>query len=217
MNEPQLLIENWGQPYTVLDVSIADINESLNEAHKGKKPGLYIEGIFLQANVVNRNRRMYPKAIMETAIDNYIKEQVDTQQALGELNHPARSMVDPMSAAIIIEKMWWEGDNVYGRARVVEGDHGAGDKLAALIRAGWKPGVSSRGLGSVKDSGKGYSIVQEGFKLTVGVDVVWGPSAPDAWVKSYSIQESTDINKIIETKNNSDDAFNSIIEKMASS
>ncbi|MFB6340063.1 hypothetical protein, partial [Staphylococcus aureus] len=73
-----------------------------------------------------------------------------------------------------------------------------GDKLAANIRAGWIPGVSSRGLGSLKSSGKGYNIVQEGYRLTVGVDVVWGPSAPDAMVTPKRIQESTDIPKNIE-------------------
>lgn len=217
MNEPQLLIENWGQPYTVLDVTDSKLSEKtgdLKESYKGKKPGLYIEGIFLQANVVNRNRRVYPKNILEKAVSDYITEQVDTNQALGELNHPARSMVDPMHAAILIEEMWWDGDNVYGRARVVEGDHGAGDKLAALIRTGWKPGVSSRGLGKVKDSGKGYNVVQEGFKLTVGVDAVWGPSAPDAWVKSYNITESVDVNTSVNTKSNSDGKFLALIANM---
>ena len=109
--------------------------------------------------------------------------------------------------------MWWEGDNVYGRARVVEGDNGAGDKLAALIRAGWKPGVSSRGLGQVKSSGRGYNIVQEGFRLTVGVDVVWGPSAPDAWVTPKEITESV-VEDTVVTKPSADSAFNSLIENM---
>lgn len=184
--EEMLLIEHWGQPAEVTDVD-AKLYESKETS---LAPGLYIEGIFLQADVVNRNRRMYPKRILEKAVGTYIKEQVKTNQALGELNHPPRANVDPMQAAIIIEDMWWEGKNVMGRARIIEGDNGPGDKLAANIRAGWKPGVSSRGLGAVKDSGRGYNIVQEGFRLTVGVDVVWGPSAPDAWVKPRQINEN---------------------------
>lgn len=211
INEPQLLVENWGQPFEIEDVNSDQLVEST-----GKRPGLYIEGIFLQANVVNRNKRMYPKTILESAIDQYVKEQVKTNQALGELNHPPRAMVDPMQAAIIIEDMWWKGDNVYGRARVIEGDNGAGDKLAALIRSGWKPGVSSRGLGRVKDSGKGYNIVQEGFRLTVGVDVVWGPSAPDAWVKPIQINENENPlqteNTIVESNDN---AFNELIARFS--
>lgn len=183
----QLLIETWGQP-SVNDVSSLSINES---GKSDLKPGLYLEGIFLQADVVNRNRRLYPKSILKPAVDKYINEQVKSKQALGELNHPARSNVDPMQAAIIIEDMWWKGSNVYGRAKIIEGDNGPGDKLAANIRAGWVPGVSSRGLGSVSSSGKGYDIVQEGYRLTVGVDVVWGPSAPDAYVSTVQIDEST--------------------------
>ncbi|ADG60083.1 gp21 prohead core scaffold protein and protease [Acinetobacter phage Acj9] len=184
----QLLVEHWGQPTEVTDVPSTQLQESDSDL----PPGLYIEGIFLQADVVNRNRRLYPKTILEAAVDKYIVEQVHSNQALGELNHPPRANVDPMQAAIIIEDMWWEGKNVMGRARVIEGDNGPGDKLAANIRAGWKPGVSSRGLGSVKDSGRGYTIVQEGYRLTVGVDVVWGPSAPDAWVKPRQINESVE-------------------------
>lgn len=208
--ELQLLVEHWGQPYDVSEIKATQLDES---SSTGLRPGLYIEGIFLQANVVNRNKRMYPKSILEQAIDRYMTEQVKTCQALGELNHPPRAMVDPMQAAIIIEDMWWEGDNVYGRARVVEGDNGAGDKLAALIRAGWKPGVSSRGLGQVKSSGRGYNIVQEGFRLTVGVDVVWGPSAPDAWVTPKEITESVMEDTVV-TKPSADSAFNSLIENM---
>lgn len=204
MDEPQLLIEHWGQPTEITDIVASQINESSST----KKPGLYIEGIFLQAEVVNRNKRLYPKKILEKAIDRYITEQVKTSQALGELNHPPRAMVDPMQAAIIIEEMWWKGNNVYGRARIIEGDNGPGDKLAANIRAGWKPGVSSRGLGSVKDSGRGFNIVQEGFRLTVGVDVVWGPSAPEAYVTPFEINESINTNepKVI-NKMNFDNQF----------
>lgn len=210
LNE-QLLIEHWGQPGDVIDgkpMLESIIVEGENES--GLKPGLYIEGVFMQAEVVNRNKRLYPKRILETAVSRYIKEQVATRQALGELNHPPRANVDPMQAAIIIEDMWWKGNDVYGRARIIEGDHGPGDKLAANIRAGWIPGVSSRGLGSLKDSGKGYNIVQEGFRLTVGVDAVWGPSAPDAWVQPKQISENTSAQVV----NSADDAFMALAEKL---
>ncbi|QPB08852.1 capsid maturation protease [Klebsiella phage Metamorpho] len=210
LNE-QLLIEHWGQPGDFVDgkpMLESVIVEGENDS--GLKPGLYIEGIFMQAEVVNRNKRLYPKRILETAVSRYIKEQVSTRQALGELNHPPRANVDPMQAAIIIEDMWWKGNDVYGRARIIEGDHGPGDKLAANIRAGWIPGVSSRGLGALKDSGKGYNIVQEGFRLTVGVDAVWGPSAPDAWVQPKQISESTEAH----VANSADDAFAALAEKL---
>lgn len=212
MNEPQLLIENWGQPGEVIDGKPMLESFESNE-DSGLKPGLYIEGVFMQAEVVNRNKRLYPKRILEKAVSNYIKEQVQTKQALGELNHPPRANVDPMQAAIIIEDMWWKGNDVYGRARIIEGDHGPGDKLAANIRAGWIPGVSSRGLGALKPSGKGYNIVQEGFRLTVGVDAVWGPSAPDAWVTPKQISES--VQEQAQVANTSaDDAFNALAERL---
>lgn len=177
----ELLIEQWGCP--VGSGENQSLIESVVDDGKG---ALYIEGIFMQANVLNGNKRLYPKKVLEKSVSKYIQEQVNTKQALGELNHPPRPFVDPAQAAILIEKLWWDGDNVMGRARIIEGDNGAGDKTAALIRAGWRPGVSSRGLGSVKKTSDGINEVQEGFKLTVGVDVVWGPSAPSAYPKAFT-------------------------------
>lgn len=211
-----LLIEHWGQPSEVIDTKL---NESTDS---NLKPGLYIEGVFLQADIINRNKRLYPKPVLETAVSRYIREQVDTKQALGELNHPSRPMVDPSQAAILIEELWWEGSNVKGRARVIEGDNGPGDKLAANIRSGWIPGVSSRGLGTVKADSKGRNIVQEGFMLTVGVDAVWGPSAPDAYVNAIDVKESAEtipekeLNTPIETKMNEDEQFKEIARILSS-
>lgn len=207
--KPQLLIEQWGIP------SSDAINEStgsrsvLVEAKQDSKGALYIEGVFLQAEVVNRNKRLYPKRVLEKAVADYIAEQVNTKQSLGELNHPSRPFADPMHSCIIVEKLWWEGNNVMGRARIVEGDYGVGDKTAALIRAGWIPGVSSRGLGTLKEKA-GYNEVQDGFKLTVGVDVVWGPSAPNAYVKP--VMESAFVTESQVEEKKDDNAFRSLIE-----
>ncbi|QPB12423.1 prohead assembly (scaffolding) protein [Providencia phage PSTCR6] len=205
--EEMLLIEQWGLPGELIN------GTPMLESSVSNEGALYLEGVFMQAEVVNRNNRLYPKAILEQAVDKYKREQVLTKQALGELNHPSRANVDPMFAAIIIEDLWWEGNNVMGRARVIEGDKGPGDKLAANIRAGWVPGVSSRGLGSLKPSGKGYNIVQEGFRLTVGVDVVWGPSAPDAMVTPKRLQESTG-SKNLETASSADKAFSLLTDRL---
>lgn len=203
-NGDMLLIEEWGLP-------CADISDSILESAGTSKDGkLRIEGVFLQAEKINRNKRLYPKKVLEEAVNDYIKSQVNTRQALGEMNHPARPTVDPRNACILIEKMWWKGNDVWGRAVVVEGDNGDGDKLAALIRAGWVPGVSSRGLGKLADSGKGYGIVQEGFKLAVGVDVVWGPSAPDAYVKPITESQQE---KLVENIS-ADNAFRKLSERL---
>lgn len=204
--QEELLIEQWGLPGESSEKLMV---ESFSDDQTG---ALYITGIFMQANVKNRNGRIYPKHILAGAVDKYIREQVNTRQALGETNHPPRAMPDPSQASILIESLWWEGDNVMGKARVIEGDYGPGDKLAANIRAGWIPGVSSRGLGTVKNG-----IVQEGYRLTVGVDAVWGPSAPEAYVKP--LREST-IN-IVESnaehtaKQSADEAFKKLASNLA--
>ncbi|CAL9955428.1 head maturation protease [Vibrio phage D479] len=177
----QLLIESWGTPYHVDDSGVY----ALIEAKVESDGPMYIEGVFMQADVVNRNGRRYPKKVMEKAVDKYITEQVVTRQALGELNHPSRSNVDPAEAAIRITELWWDGANVMGKAIVL--DTTKGKEVQALIKGGWVPGVSSRGLGSVKQVG-GINEVQD-FRLTVGVDVVWGPSAPNAYVRA--VNEST--------------------------
>lgn len=209
--KPELLIEQWGLP--------SGLNESteqvmtLVEAKQDSKGALYIEGIFLQAEVVNRNKRLYPRRVLEKAVNEYIIEQVSSKQSLGEMNHPNRPYADPERAALIIEKLWWEGNNVMGRARIVEGDHGVGDKAAALIRAGWVPGVSSRGLGALKEKA-GYNEVQEGFKLTVGVDIVWGPSAPNAYVKA--VMESSFVTEATGLTKTDDDKFKSLLESLNS-
>ncbi|MBF84620.1 MAG: prohead core scaffolding protein and protease [Acidobacteria bacterium] len=211
----ELLVETWSNPH--LNESNAP-SKTLVEAKDNGKGALYIEGIFLQAEVKNRNGRIYPKNVLEEAVDSYVNEQVSSKQSLGELNHPKRPYVDPSHAAIIIEKLWWEGNNVMGRARVIEGDGGAGDKTAALLRAGWIPGVSSRGLGVLEER-NGTKYVKEGYKLTVGVDVVWGPSAPEAYGRA--VQESNshvkETNKefIKESSDNKDDnSFLAIMEAL---
>lgn len=177
----QLLIEDWGTPYRADDSGVYPMIEAKINADGP----MMIEGVFMQADIVNRNGRKYPKKVMEKAVDKYITEQVVTRQALGELNHPSRSNVDPAEAAIRITELWWEGANVMGKAIVL--DTTKGKEVQALIRGGWVPGVSSRGLGSVKQIG-GINEVQD-FRLTVGVDVVWGPSAPNAYVRA--VTEST--------------------------
>lgn len=203
--EKELLIETWGQPGASSEESLV---ESVQDKGKG---ALFIEGVFMQANVVNGNKRVYPKGVLEKSVTKYIQEQVNTKQALGELNHPARPYVDPSQAAILIEKLWWRGDDVMGRARIIEGDFGAGDKTAALIRSGWRPGVSSRGLGAVKKNSRGLNEVQDGFTLTVGVDVVWGPSAPSAYPTAYT--ESKEIEKPTH-KNGADDLFEALARNL---
>lgn len=204
--KPELLIEQWGLPGNVQSG-----NNVLVEAKQDSKGALYIEGVFMQAEVVNGNKRLYPKAVLERAVEEYSRTQMATKQSLGEMNHPSRPYADPLTSAIIVEKLWWKGNDVMGRARVVEGDYAQGDKLAALIRAGWIPGVSSRGLGVLKEK-SGYNEVQDGFKLTVCVDVVWGPSAPNAYVKA--VTESAFVTESTQVVYTDDDKFSKLIANL---
>jgi len=191
----QLLIENWGLPFNPAGKSsnINTNNIRIDESANGVK-GTYISGVFMQAEKVNGNGRIYPKAVLEHAVNEYINSQVNTNQALGELNHPSRSTPDPREAAIIIEELWFEDNNVMGRARVLDTPNGK--IVKSLIEGGWIPGVSSRGLGRVK-SVNGINEVQEGFKLTVGVDVVHQPSAPDAYVEGYTVDNDGNVNQMV--------------------
>jgi len=202
LTENDLLIECWGQPSLN-----TDINNSIQiDEKKGDKPGTFISGVFMQAEKINGNGRIYPKHVLEHAVNEYINTQVNKNQALGELNHPTRSTPDPKEAAIIIEELYFAGNDVMGRARVLDTPNGK--IVKSLIEGGWVPGVSSRGLGRVK-SVNGINEVQDGFKLTVGVDVVWGPSAPEAYVDAYT-------NEAVKEELNNNVAFTSLTEKLKS-
>ena len=200
----ELLVEYWGNPYHTSDTCDTTQHTPIVES-RTTESGTFLEGIFMQAEVVNRNGRKYPKKVLENAVNKYIKEQVNTNQALGELNHPSRPNVDPAEAAIRITELYWEGDNVMGKAKVL--DTPRGKIVKSLIEGGWVPGVSSRGLGSVKQI-NGINEVQDGFRLTVGVDVVWGPSAPNAYVQA-KVNESEKL-----STNDADSSFSQLAEKL---
>lgn len=159
------------------------------QTESGKQ--LYIEGIFAQAEVVNGNGRMYKKDVMSGAVDRYITEFVSKRRALGELNHPDRPFPDPNQAAIRITEMKWlpNGKDVYGKALVMNTYHG--QQVKALMEAGFNMGVSTRGLGNIKES-QGIKYVQKDFFMTA-VDCVDMPSGPDCYVSQ--IRESTWLQK----------------------
>ena len=138
---------------------------------KGKH--LYLEGVFMESERKNRNGRVYPKKVMEKAVDKYIKEYVSAGKALGELEHPNRKEVDLTEAALIIESLYWQGNSVVGKAKVLNTPKG--NILRGLLEGGYKAGVSTRGTGSVVNE-SGTLIVQPDFELSA-VDFVSNPSA----------------------------------------
>ena len=144
---------------------------------KGKKKYM-IEGIFMQAEQKNRNGRIYPKDVMVKAVDKYDDEQVSKGRAVGELNHPEGPTVNLDKVSHKIESLNWKGNDVVGKATILETP--MGQIVQGLLEGGVNLGVSTRGMGSLKN-GNNAMIVQEDFMLNA-VDIVQDPSAPSAFV-----------------------------------
>ena len=137
-----------------------------------------IEGVFAQAEKQNRNGRVYPRAVLETATDKYSNEQVATGRAVGELGHPDSPTINLDRVSHKITELRWDGNNVIGRALILETP--MGQIVKGLMDGEVRLGVSTRGMGSIKNSG-GKTVVSDDFMLST-VDVVQDPSAPEAFV-----------------------------------
>lgn len=145
---------------------------------EGAQKNLYINGVYMQSEVKNRNGRIYPRAVLENATKVYTETFINSKRAIGELNHPSSPQVNPERASHMITEIRQEGDNFIGKAKILRTP--IGQTVRALIEDGVRMGVSSRGMGSIKES-KGVSVVQNDFWLAT-VDIVADPSAPDAFV-----------------------------------
>ena len=147
----------------------------------GKNQKLYIQGPFLQAECVNRNGRMYPYSIMEKEVARYNEQYVQKGRALGELGHPDGPTVNLDRVSHKIISLTCEGNNWIGKAQILSTPMG---KIAeSLLKDGVTLGVSSRGIGSLRENNKGYKEVGEDFMLATAADIVADPSAPDAFVQ----------------------------------
>jgi len=147
---------------------------------KGANKKLYIEGVFLQGEIQNRNGRMYPIDVLSREVNRYNENFVVKGRALGELGHPDGPTVnlDRVSHKIIC--LVQEGNNFRGKAQILNTPMG---KIASsLLDEGVMLGVSSRGVGSLQTTNEGYKIVGEDFMLATAADIVADPSAPDAFV-----------------------------------
>jgi hypothetical protein len=157
----------------------------LTEAREDGKKNVYIEGIFMQADKGNRNGRLYPLAVMEKAVGDYQKL-ISEKRALGELGHPPNPQINLNQVSHLITELKFDGSDIYGRAKILDTPMG---KIAKnFIEEGVQLGVSSRGLGSLKEK-NGVNEVQDDFHLAT-VDIVADPSAPDAFVQG--IMESAE-------------------------
>jgi hypothetical protein len=159
---------------------ISEIVENVQVITEGTNKDLYIEGVFLQSELANRNNRIYPKSVMEKEVARYMKEYVESKRAFGELGHPEGPTINLDRVSHIITSLKEEGNNYVGRAKILNTP--MGNIVKGLIEGGAQLGVSSRGMGTLKER-DGVNEVQEDFYLATAADIVADPSAPDAFVQ----------------------------------
>lgn len=151
----------------------------ISEAKESGGKEYYIEGIFLQADIKNRNGRMYPMEVLEKEVNRYVTEVVDKNRAFGELGHPSGPSINLDRVSHIITELKRDGKNIRGKAKLTETPMG---KIArGIMESGGQLGVSSRAMGSLKEE-KGVMVVQSDLRLSTAADIVADPSAPDAFV-----------------------------------
>ena len=153
--------------------------EVIVEQRNGKK-SLYIEGVFLQGDIKNRNGRMYPSDTLAKEVGRYNEQFVGKGRALGELGHPDGPTINLDRVSHKITSLRQEGSNFIGRAQILSTPMGTIAK--SLLDEGVKLGVSSRGMGSLREDRNGIKVVGEDFMLATAADIVADPSAPDAFV-----------------------------------
>lgn len=162
---------------------ITELTESIQvieEAMEDGKKCTYIEGVFLQGNVPNRNNRRYKVETLEREVNRYIKENVSKGRAYGELGHPNGPTINLDRVSHMITELRREGDNFVGKAKISSTP--MGEIVKGLLSDGAQLGVSSRGMGSLKEGKGGIMEVQDDFRLATAADIVADPSAPDAFV-----------------------------------
>ena len=179
----------------------------LTEAEKRavrENNAMYITGKLQEGGVLNGNQRLYPEGIMEREVKRY-SEMVKDNRALGELDHPESSIINLANVSHMVIDIWMDGPAVMGKCKVL--DTPAGQILRSLVDAGVKIGISSRGMGSVKEH-QGQTIVEDDFQL-ICFDIVSEPSTPNAFM---AISESKLMNDQVRKKNNIIILANSILE-----
>jgi len=158
--------------------TLEDVEFICEDSKTGKN--YYIEGIFMQANVKNRNGRLYPKHILTKEAKRYDQNYIKQNRAFGELGHPEGPTVNLERVSHMITELKEDGNDFRGRAKIL--DTPCGKIVKNLIDEGARLGVSSRGMGSLKPMGHNCSQVQDDFYLATAADIVADPSAPAAFV-----------------------------------
>lgn len=167
---------------------VFDTTSFVVENKLGKGKDYFIEGIFLQSNIKNRNGRMYPEEVMDKEVGRYMESLVKQNRAYGELGHPDTPSINLDRVSHLIVDLRKEGTNYIGKAKIMETP--MGNIARGLLDGGANLGVSSRALGSLQMNKEGVQIVQDDFMLSTAADIVADPSAPDAFVRG--IMESVE-------------------------
>ena len=147
---------------------------------EGKNKELKIKGVFMQAETKNRNGRLYPLKILTKEVARYNKELIQKKRAFGELGHPEGPTVNLDRVSHIIEELYPEGNNIIGKAKILDTPNGK--IVKELLKVGAKLGVSSRGMGTLEKKGQ-VNVVKDDFYLATAGDIVADPSAPEAFVE----------------------------------
>ena len=159
---------------------IDDIEYLLEDSKDGGAKKYSIKGIFMQADIKNRNNRMYPEQVLAKEVTRYNKEYVNQNRAFGELGHPDGPVVNLERASHMITKLYPDGKNFIGEAKIMDTPYGK--IVKNLIDEGAKLGVSSRGMGSLEPK-RDMQVVRDDFYLATAADIVADPSAPNAFVE----------------------------------
>jgi len=160
---------------------VEDIQVTILEEKEGGKKAYFIEGIWLQSELKNRNGRMYPMPVLEREVKRYSEQYIDKKRAFGELGHPDSPTINLDRVSHSIVELHRDGNNFMGKAKILETPNGK--IVKTFLDEGLTIGVSSRGLGSLKTTSEGVNIVQDDFYLATAGDIVADPSAPDAFVQ----------------------------------
>ena len=156
--------------------------EFITEAKEDGGKNYFIEGVFMQGNIKNRNGRMYPMETLMKEVKRYNKEYVEQNRAYGELGHPQGPTINLERVSHMIKELHQDGNNVRGKAKIMT-ETPMGKIVKNLMDEGAKLGVSSRGMGTLKPGKNGTNMVQNDFQLATAADIVADPSAPEAFVE----------------------------------
>lgn len=160
---------------------VTELIEIVSECVDGKPNDYFIEGIFIQCEEPNRNSRKYMMEYMQPEVDRYVTEYVNKNRAFGELGHPENPTINLDRVSHLITSLDQKGTTYVGRAKILDTPNGK--IVKAFIDGGCMLGVSTRGLGSLKQEGK-YSVVQPDYKIMTAADIVADPSAHEAFVEA---------------------------------